>query len=308
MRTIGIILALVLVTNGAVAQTTYKSWNNPDAVASPTASDKKFQEFVAKLNALVDKAEKAKAADPTFLRDLRDLANGFKRQANTVVLSDEFLDGNFEANPKWNVLSGEYWVEKGWGLRSAIKLQGQTAAAQPSERKNKDAAAALFGQLLSKALGAKQQTTTPQPAAPNHAAIHSNATIPNAFALEAQFSSWTDEGRLEMVMYQGNMTSASNTAGYRLAYIPGGGVELIRVSSRGTTLLDASKLAIPLEDKKFHSVEWLRHRDGQMTVKIDGKQVLSVADKGFRDPFNGIALINHGGDYILKKLTISGAG
>jgi len=307
MHIFGMILVLVLLADGADAQSTYKSWNNPDAAQSSAVADKKLQDFVTKLNALVDKAEKARAADPTFLRDLRDLANGSHRPWNAVVLSDAFLDGNFEVNPKWTVLAGEYWVEKGWGLRSAIKPQGQTAEAKPAERKNKDAAAELFGQILSQALGGKPRTTTQTPAAPTHAAIHSIVNIPNAFALEAQFSSWTGEGRLEMVMYQGNMTSASTSVGYRLAYIPGGGVELVRVSSRGTTVMDASTLAKPLEDKKFHAVEWRRHPDGQMTVKIDGKQVLSVTDRGFRDPFNGIALINHGGDYIVKKLEISGA-
>lgn len=311
MRIFATLLALCFSvgSHSAIAQSTYKSWQNPDTAATTSAqSDKKLQAFVSKLNTMVDKAEQARAADPLFLRDLRDLARDFDRPWQSLVFNDEFLDGNFEFDPKWQVVTGEYWVEKGWGLRSAIKAGAAATQAQPAQKRGKDAAAELFGHILNQALGGKKNRQPEQAASPTNATIHSVAAIPNAFALEANFSSWTGEGRLEMVMYQGNLGSAARTAGYRLAYIPGGRVELIRVSSRGSTVMDAAKLPSPLEDKNFHSVEWLRYQDGRMVVNVDGQQIMSIADRGFRDPFNGIAIINHGGDYIVKKVRINGAG
>ncbi len=307
MRIFGFVVFSLLVTQGAVAQTTYKSWNNPDQTARSAVSDQKLQEFVSKLKALVDKAETARAADPTFLRDLRDLAWGFDRPWQNLVFNDEFIDGNYEVDPIWRVLAGEYWIEKGWGLRSAIKAQVATADAKPSSQQKKDAAVALLGQIFNQALGGKKTTSPQAPAAPTHAAIHTTAKIPNAFAIEAQISSWTPAGRLEIVIYQGTLASIPQTAGYRMAYMPGGKIELLRVSSRGATVMDAATLATPLEDKKFHAIEWLRHRDGRMTVSVDGKDVLSIADRGFRDSFSGLAMVNYGGDYIVKKVQVTGA-
>ena len=66
---------------------------------------------------LVDEAERAHAADPRLLRDPRDprdLARRFERSWRVSVLSDDFT-----ANPAWNVTQGRYWVEPGYGLRSA---------------------------------------------------------------------------------------------------------------------------------------------------------------------------------------------
>lgn len=309
MRLLATLLVLCFgITNqGVLAQSTYKSWQNPDAVDTSAQSDKKLQEFVQKLNLMVNKAEQARAADPLFLRDLRDLTRNFDRPWQSLAFNDDFLDGNYEFDPKWQVDAGEYWIEKGWGLRSAIKAQAATTQNQPSRQRGNDAAAELFGHILNQALGGKNNRSPQQAAQPTNASIHSAARIPNAFALEASFSSWTNEGRLEMVMYQGKPSSAARTVGYRLAYIPGGTIELVRVSSRGSTVMDAAKLPSPLEDKNFHAVEWLRYKDGRMVVSVDGQQVLSIADRGFRDPFNGIAIINHGGDYIVKKVRINGA-
>ncbi len=308
MRILVISLVLFLTALPVGAQSTYKSWQNPDSNAVPAASDQKMKEFLFKLNGLIDKAEKARAADPNFLRDLRDLANGSNHAPQSILLSDAFLDGNFEVDPKWTVLNGEYWVEKGWGLRSAIKVTSPSSTPQTTQNQNKDAAAILFGKILSKAIGAQQPTNTAQPEQPRLATIYSVTPITNAFTLETEVSSWVGEGRLEIALYQGTMKTAASAAGYRIAYTPGGRIELVRVSSRGAVIMESIKLASPLEDKKFHKIKWVRNSGGQMTVQVDDQPVLSVVDQGFRDPFAGIAMINSGGDYIVKKITIKGGG
>ena len=283
-------------------QSGYSKWTDPSA---PSA-DGKLQGFVDKLNKLVDEAEKARAADPNFLRDLRNLARGYDRPWQTRVFNDQFLDGEFRADPVWLVTQGKYWVERGWGLRSAVK-PGQAAQTQTdnSRLSSEEKAAQIFGQILNQALGGKSQQTANQPAAPTAAIIHSAANISNAFAMEMDVSSWSTSGQLQIAVYQGKFQN-QQSFGYRLAYRPGGSFELTRISSRGSSVVERSREAMAIEDKQIHRLQWERYPDGRMTVAVDGKQVIDTVDRGFRDAFSGVALINTGGDYIIKGVTVAG--
>jgi len=299
-------LALALPASSAAAQQRYQQWGNPDqGAAAQSAQSGRLQEFTDRLNKLVDEAEKSRAADPRFLRDLRDLARGFDRPWRRQILSDDFLDGDYTANPGWSVTAGRYWVEKGWGLRTAIE-PGQ-AVAPPGDKsgdrrsQRKDAAIALLGAVLNQATGNKRGGGSAPAAAQAVAAIQVPATITNAFAIEMELSSWKPQGRFEIGPYQG--TAADN--GYRLAYRPGGGFVLSRVSARGASIID-STTATPLEDKKPHRVEWTRAASGVMTVTLDGKKILEATDRGIGQPFAGVTMVNRGGDYIVKRITVSG--
>jgi len=305
MRLIILVLALLLPTVPASAQSgTYTKWQNPD---TRKADAGRLQEFIDRLKGLVDKAEKAQAASPQFLRDLRDLATGFDRPWRTTVLDDTFADGNFTANPTWQVSSGEYWIEQGWGLRTSVEpARAATPAAEPKRVDNKDAAVAILGGILNQALGGKQVATPPQPSAPAVAVIHTNVALSNAFAVTLNFSAWSPRGRLEIAAFQGQFAGPDQSAGYRLVYQPEGRLELLRVSSRGTAIIDSASGLATLLDKKFHVLEWQRHDDGRMQVSLDGKAVLSTTDRGFRDRFSGIALFNRGGDYIFKQIRADG--
>ena len=41
-------------------------------------------------------------------------------------------------------------------------------------------------------------------------------------------------------------------------------------------------------------------------VSIDGEARIKTADRSFRDPFDGFAVVNRGGDYILSRITFHG--
>ncbi|MBT3908118.1 MAG: hypothetical protein HOF27_00335 [Rhodospirillaceae bacterium] len=306
-RLIGVLLAITMAVAvpAQAQQSTYSQWNNPD----PSAGDgKQAQAFIDKLNALVDRAEKARAADPTFLRDLRDLARGFDRPWHERVFDDEFLDGDYAKDPVWTVVSGKYWIERVWGLRSAIDPASNTNTAnENTATSNEDKAAQIFGQILNQVLTRKKDGSgDTRSAEPKAAVIHAGAKVSNAFSMEADFSSWSKAGRLQFAVYQGNFRGAASP-GYRLGYSPGGKLELLRVSRGGTSVVDRADAPYALEDKKVHRLVWSRHVDGRMTVTIDDKSVIDTTDRGFRDPFSGIALINVGGDYIIKKISMLGA-
>lgn len=294
--------------DAAAQQSGYSAWTDPSA---PTP-DSRLQSFVERLNKLVDDAEKARAADPKFLRDLRDLANGHSRPWSKRVFSDDFVDGDFTRNPAWSVTAGKYWVERGWGLRSAVKPGAATEtsnSANTPQMSNEQRAAQIFGAILNQALGGKKAGQQQAPAAGQTAAavIHSETPIPNGFSLEADISSWTTEGELQLAVYQGRF-NGGQSPGYRLSYRPGGAFELLRVSSRGVSVVERSAIAQPIEDKKIHRIVWERHPDGRMNVLLDGKSLFETTDRGFRDAFNGLAVINSGGDYIIKGINIAGAG
>jgi hypothetical protein len=302
MRFILSLVVLTLVALPVSAQQKYSSWSNPDTQSS--TGNETLGELLDKLNALIDEAEKSRAADPVFLRDLRDLTRSYDMVASVPVLVDDFADGDFAANPVWTVSAGRYWIEKDWGLRSAITQQAESAPQQETKKTDgKDVALAILGAVLKRATKNSSNTASSAPAQAQLAAIHSTVAIANAFAIEFELSSWQPKGRFDIGPYQGTDTNS----GYRLSYTPGGGLALIRNSSRGSTIIQSATNPVALEDQKSHVVLWSRDTNGQMSVSIDGKAVLNAADQGFSDPFQGVTIANQGGDYIVKRIAISSA-
>lgn len=297
----GVVLGMAALSPIAFANAqTYSTWENPDqptenSPANQAASEARLKEIVDKLNALVDQAEKDRAADPKFLQDLRDLANGFDRPWTSQVLYDDFTDGDFTKNPAWSIGMGRYWIEKNWGLRNGL----DEIKASSSGSTSKDAAAQIFGQILNQALGGKSgsPSTTPgiQPTS-----IFTEAAITNAFSIELDVSSWVNKGELIIGPYQGS----EREAGYRLSYTVGEGLALRIKSRSGARTIALEPGPFTLEDKKVHKILWTRTSDGAMRVDLDGENILDVRDVSFRDPFIGFGMATRGGDFIVKRVSI----
>ena len=295
-----------LLTQPVAAQNRYSSWSDPDGKNNPAASE--ISKLIEEMNALVDEAAKARAANPLFLQDLKDVLRKYSNKAANAPVSrrllfDDFGDGDYTRTPTWTVRSGQYRVEKGWGLRSvAVAATGQQQ--QPSAEK--DPAAALLGALLQGALGGKSQTsrTTTAPAATPAAVIHTAANISNAFDVALEFSSWKTTGKFSLGPYQGSLPRA----GYRLVYQPGQPMELVRIGSRGTFVLNRTTRPVSLEDKKVHKLLWTRDTSGRMQITLDGQLLIDVPDQNFRDAFQGMVIINQGTDVIVKSVTLNSPG
>ncbi len=284
------------------AEQRYSAWPDPSRDAP---GDNRLQELIDALGALVDEAERARAADPRLLRDLRDLARRFERPWRVSVLSDDFADGDFTANPKWTVTQGRYWIEPGYGLRSAITQAETAPSSSGGAGQKEDLATAIIGSILNQALRKKGQQTSPQQAAaPDRAAIHVAQAITNAFSIRVELTSWQGKGHLEIGPYQGNASGD----GYRLAYRPGTSpvLELLRVSGRGVSVVGSITGPLVLEDQRTHIIEWTRDAFGAMIVTIDGKERIRATDRGFRESFDGFTMVNQGGDYVLGRIAIHG--
>jgi hypothetical protein len=206
------VLLLPLLYVDALAQDArYSKWK--------TGEDS-VQELARELNALIDEAERASAADPLFLRDLRDKLASYARPERIELLRDDFSDGNFTRNPSWTVVDGEFTVDPNLGLRSTVQLAQANSSSEPKKKSSiEEVAGSLLGDLFGdkkKGGGERAAPADTGPTRPARAEIYLAQPIGNAFSLQLEFVSGekTKGGRFEVDIYQGG----SRTAGYRLAY------------------------------------------------------------------------------------------
>ncbi len=256
--------------------------------------------LVDELRRLVDKADKARAADPEFIKDLRELASRYDRPVFKTLFSDDFSDNNYTRNPTWQVDSGKFWIEQHFGLRSrAEQHSSATSQAEPAKIEE-----VLLGALLNE-LDKDNRDKTQASAQTRYqaAVIRQQQRISNAFVMRAELISRQRQGRVDLAVYQ----DSRSLNGYRLTYTPGSNqaFQLLRVSSRGESLIAAYRKPVNLEDNQIHTLEWQRDPDGKMTLKLNGTLLLTTTDAWFREDFNGFAFINNGGDYALRRISMS---
>lgn len=299
--------ALAFTANAQTADNRYGQWAPPGSTQSePVRGDARMDGLLNDLDKLVREAEAARAANPVFLKDLKDLSARYRNPWASRLLFDDFADGEFLRNPTWSVTAGDYFVEAGYGLRA--RATQAAAQSQPSQQMSKEQLAfSILGAVLSQGQNnGGQGGQAPAPAAPAKAAeaavIETQAKISNGFSATLEFTSWKAEGRFELGVTQG-----LGGAGYRVAYLPGQQprLELVKVTSRGSGAI-AARAVTALEDQKIHSLLWTRKADGQMEVLIDGKPVLTGRDASFKDSFDGVSLSQQGTDLIIKSVDVLG--
>lgn len=282
---IGFVL-LALAGGRVAAESRYTEWQG----AAPASGD--IQAFLKQLKAIIDEADKAKAADPLFIQDLRDLMASYENPVNAVLFSDDFSDGNYTQNPAWTVSAGQWSVDRkgaNTGLTSTIIPPGATPGTGSNVK---------LGDILGAILLPSQQASA------QYASIYAPATISNSFRLKVEVASLERFGRLDFGPYQGQ----SGSTAYRVTYYPNAatGLQLLRVTSQGTATLGSFKQALPLEDGKRHLIELTRMPGGAMTVAVDGKVLIQATDNSIQQPFSGLLFINSGGRYIFKSIAVEG--
>ena len=281
-----------------------------------------LQTMLDELRALIDKGERERLADPWYLRDLKDLVGRYDWPWRNRVLSDDFSGRGPQPELPWRVTAGAFLIDWRFGLRSVVERPAEPAP-QPKPQRSQgqsqdEQVGQLLGALLQSALGAKQPQQRQQqqpagPSAPAHAAIVAALPITNAFAIEVEITNralaGTTGGRLELGPYQG----AAAVAGYRLVYNPGAvagtpALELVGRSGRGgSSMLDLTDQPINLADGQVHTLLWTRDGGGMMVVSVDGRELIRVTDRSFRDGFDGLVIVNRGGDYAFRRVRIDGS-
>lgn len=298
-RLVGILVALgfVLVAAGAQAQ-------NYDPLRQ---EDSRTQEMIGELNTLIDAADRSRAADRRFIRDLRSVLRRFDNPWQVRLITEDFRDGNFQSNPAWTVESGDFFITRRDGLHSeavaplALRRSGANGGGSGGQD-SRETVLGIFAEILRSTQGNRDDEAAPAARRNRVAVIYLPTPISNAFAVTAEISAPEPAGALEFVVYQG----AAREVGYRLVFLAEGGLELLREGRRGSSVIDFVDDTPALGGGLTHLVEWTRTQDGQTVVRLDGKSVIEIRDRSFRDPFDGFKFVNRGGEYVLRSLTIDG--
>jgi hypothetical protein len=283
----------------AAQESGYTKWGDD-------AEDTGRDEMIERLNSLIDEAERARAADPQFLRDLRDaiadydqpsFSGGSSTASSSSSLQDDFRDGDFTRDPRWTVVSGEFTVDRNLGLRSVVA----DAAQNTGDRKSgdRDLASVLLETLLKDSSKNNESGGSAEAAV-----IFTNQSVSNAFSLSFELVSRERSGRFAVALFQGE----ARDFGYRLAYLPGArpSLELLRFSRRGEAVIESLRETLNLEDGFRHRIELERTTGRRMTATVDGRTVIDVADGSFSDGFDGVEILNEGGDYAIREIALSG--
>jgi len=283
--------------------------------AQPATSNAKTQQLVNELKTLTDQAEQNRSASYRFIDQLRDLTARYDWPWGKRVLFDDFRDGDFRQNPAWYSSSNDFWVTRSVGLRTELdRPLNQSRTNQPISPRHdrkKEAREAILGMILG---GGIEQTEPQQRPSrtfghPVRADISTNLGIDNAFAITVKLSAMgrgNRDGSFEFGPYQRqNMES-----GYRLVYQGGArpAFKLVSYRKQMRSVIDLYDRGKLLADGNMHALNWQRTRSGLMTVLLDGKQILSVRDRSYRDPFSGFVMTNRGGDYGIRSVSIFAAG
>jgi hypothetical protein len=136
---------------------------------------------------------------------------------------------------------------------------------------------------------------------PNRAEIFLAQPITKAFALRVELTAREGPGQLEFGPYQ----DTGRLAGYRLLYAPGAprGLELLRLSRFGRSVITAQGRPVNLADGRAHVVQWTREPGGEMVVWLDGEEVMRTVDRGLDAPFDGVTLLNLGSPSSISAAT-----
>ena len=264
-----------------------------------------MSELLKNLRSLVDNAERSKAANPLFLKDLRALADQYGPIVGWPVklLYDDFQDGDYTSNPPWTVVAGQWNVDR---VGTSNALFSQVCRPNAFSNSSNKAADSLLGDL-----GATlnqqndQQDNQNQQMQPPRATILTPVAISDQFSIKLVMISGGELiGQFNFGPYAGKRADNS----YQLTYAPGAarGLYLSRISDRQAQVLATSVGSVDMEDGKSHVIEWNRGPDGKMTVALDGKLTVQATDVGSHKPFAGFVMVNTGASYGVRSVAING--
>ncbi|MGM0702891.1 MAG: peptidoglycan-binding protein [Pseudomonadota bacterium] len=227
-------------------------------------------------------------------------------RAKRVALDDAFSDGDFRHDPPWTVLSGSFAIDDG-GLRSTVEKPQAASPDSPtlSPERPEEIGLAMLQLILDQAGGQRTDTAAPRTTEVEFgdaSRIFVHAPVDNAFMLELELASYQRPGSLELGVFQGNQPGG----GYRLVYNAGSrpGLSLVRMTADGGEVITSNAGTLDLEDGGFHTLSWIRDESGNMQVRVNGQRVLQANDRSLRQGFQGFVLVNHGGDYNLRRVRL----
>ncbi|MBW2205640.1 MAG: hypothetical protein JRG79_01940, partial [Deltaproteobacteria bacterium] len=91
-----------------------------------------LQSLLDDLQRTINDADKRMVAHPRFLDELRALVAQYKAKLRPIYLYEDFSDGNYSANPRWIVKSGQFRLVPGGRLWSRVLVERQYQSSSSS--------------------------------------------------------------------------------------------------------------------------------------------------------------------------------
>ncbi|MGK9244284.1 hypothetical protein KXS07_18200 [Inquilinus limosus] len=298
------VLAAALLSTTALAPTAMAQTTQRYAPWQPPQQDQ-TRALLDDLSRMVNQAERDRAASPDFIADLKGLMQRYSASASTAApaapspaeppaqppvpaqppaAAPAPAPGQPPAQPASASLAGtrvfsddfsdgNYTANPAW-----TSLQGSWTVDGRGLHSDTKAAAGQQGGV---------------------AAIALQQGLKNSFGLEFDLTDVANQGQFEIRVYQG----ASKDSGYRLVYLPSNSpvFALYRAGRSGITQVAQTTNTAPLRRGDRTRITWTRDAAGRMVVALDGKTVIEASDNGFRDGWNGVMLVNFGGDFAVRS-------
>ena len=276
----------------------------PSLLRAQTGNNTELKSLLDELDKKVDTADQKMVAHPKFIEELRALIAKYKNRIRTIFLEDTFQDRDFKKNPKWTVRKGFFTVNDAGRLASRTDAYGQEPQEQAEEESSGEGEArepfqVILGEILKsrdRQSGKKPQEQTKRKRE-DEAALWSAARISPDFEVDLSVVSSSRWGSMEIVLLGGEPLKPR----YRLIYYPSPSdqrpIEIIRERDGRQYTIESAVTYPEIDDGRLHTIRWIRNQRGDMTIRVDGKKVLSTVELYYRDSFGGIELVNRGGSY-----------
>ena len=264
--------------------------------------NQKLKSMISELEKKIEDADKRMIAHPTFLEELKNLVEKYRSQLRELYFRDTFKDGDFEKNPKWIVKSGAFSVTDAGRLSSVVSLKTDSVQEKEPSKQNKSLEQEAVGILLDSLFGAEKSPEPveskpqklPEPVQP--AVIYTKKVFPPTFEMNMRFKT-SPHGEMALTL----LGTKKLLPRYRLKinanHSEKNPIEIIRESNSRSFVVGASNKFPKINDKKFHTLSWIRYSNGAMNILIDGDLVLQTYEVYYRDDFTGFEISNNGGSH-----------
>jgi len=268
------------------------------SAASAGQGSQDMKELLKELDRKVDDADKRMVAHPNFIKELRKLIDKYQARLRDIFINETFSDKNYTSNPAWQVMRGAFRVNADKRLYSQADAYYADRGDQQETGRKKEAFEIIIGEILKPRGGEDDREAEPERERVDEvAAIRTRAGISPDYEVDLEIVSHSDWGSMDIVLLGGN----NLTPKYRLRYHPAPSqdrpIEIIRERNGRQYMIDSATKYPDLDDGRVHRLQWTRDTKGNMTVLVDGREIISTVELYYRDKFSGIELVNRGGTY-----------
>ena len=276
-------------------------------MAQQRAANDDVQAIVDKLKQLSERARDERSADRWLLNAMDDLIRDYEWPWRVELVHEDFSDGDFTRDPVWQVRSGDYWLDRALGLRSRISTRPPPQQTVPQKREEQDMGQVLLEGLLRGVMESQDNERKPEtPVNNTDAEIILPLVISNAFAIKLELSIHNAPGESGRLLF--GLSQEQSGSGYLLVVKTGDfpAIELVRIRDGSSAVIENIILQNALPIGQVHTLEWRRDDYGLMQLRLNGETLANTSDRAFRGPFQRFNIVNAGGDYAVRRVTIHG--